>query len=158
VFEQMQTQGCTPDVVTYTALISAFERAGQWQMALRAFQQMCIQGCRPDAIVYNAIIDTLWETGVSWAQQKALQLFQTAVKQLHFQQQPISCKGSCAEINLHAMTAGVAMLSLYSWMQDIRCAALHLPTFIGTAAFWHLRGACGLGLWRTLQGYSVVVL
>jgi pentatricopeptide repeat protein len=43
VFEQMQQQGCTPDVVTYTALISAYERGGQWQRALSAFQQMCMQ-------------------------------------------------------------------------------------------------------------------
>jgi pentatricopeptide repeat domain-containing protein 1 len=27
VFESMRGQGCTPDVVTYTALISAFEKA-----------------------------------------------------------------------------------------------------------------------------------
>ncbi len=49
----MNSQGCTPDVVTYTALISAFERGGQWQRALGAFHKMCAQGCKPDAIVYN---------------------------------------------------------------------------------------------------------
>lgn len=32
-------------------------------------------GCEPDAIVYNAIIDALWDTGVLWAQKKALALF-----------------------------------------------------------------------------------
>ena len=35
LFELMQQQGCTPDVVTYTALISAFERGGKWQLALQ---------------------------------------------------------------------------------------------------------------------------
>ncbi len=30
----MQTQGCHPDVVTYTALISALEKGGQWRLAL----------------------------------------------------------------------------------------------------------------------------
>ena len=30
MFEEMQGQGCTPDVVTYTALISAYEKGGQW--------------------------------------------------------------------------------------------------------------------------------
>jgi pentatricopeptide repeat domain-containing protein 1 len=34
VFEQMHGQGCSPDVVTYTALISAFEKGGQWRLAL----------------------------------------------------------------------------------------------------------------------------
>ena len=35
LFDLMQQQGCTPDVVTYTALISAFERGGKWQLALQ---------------------------------------------------------------------------------------------------------------------------
>jgi len=35
LFDLMQQQACTPDVVTYTALISAFERGGKWQLALQ---------------------------------------------------------------------------------------------------------------------------
>ncbi len=35
LFELMQQQHCTPDVVTYTALISAFERGGKWHLALQ---------------------------------------------------------------------------------------------------------------------------
>lgn len=35
LFELMQQQGCMPDVVTYTALISAFERGGKWHLALQ---------------------------------------------------------------------------------------------------------------------------
>lgn len=68
VFEQMQGNGCQPDVVTYTALISSYERGGQWLLALEAFEEMVARGCWPDAIVYNAIIDALWQTGVVWAQ------------------------------------------------------------------------------------------
>ena len=70
VFDEMQSQGCTPDVVTYTALISAYEKGGQWRRALAAFEQMRAQRCKPDAIVYNAITDALWETGVIWAQRR----------------------------------------------------------------------------------------
>ncbi len=70
LLQHMQAQGCPPDVVTYTALISACGRAGEWQRALAAFGNMAHQGCRPDTIVYNAIIDTLWETGVFWAQHR----------------------------------------------------------------------------------------
>jgi pentatricopeptide repeat domain-containing protein 1 len=55
-------------VVTYTALISAYERSGQWLLALEAYEEMVQRNCRPDAIVYNAIIDALWQTGVIWAQ------------------------------------------------------------------------------------------
>lgn len=118
VFEQMQAQCCTPDVVTYTALISAYERGGQWQLALQSFHQMCSRGCRPDAIVYNAIIDALWETGVTWVQSKALQLYKQAVSQGHFKQE--GSDPAKAELNLHALTAGVAMLSLYSWLARFR--------------------------------------
>jgi pentatricopeptide repeat domain-containing protein 1 len=72
----MQQQGCIPDVVTFTALISAYEKGGQWRRALAAYELMRQQRCKPDAIVYNAIIDALWETGVIWAQRKALTLYQ----------------------------------------------------------------------------------
>ena len=53
VFDQMGAHNCQPDVVTYTALISALERGGQWQRALGVYHRMCAQGCKPDAIVYN---------------------------------------------------------------------------------------------------------
>lgn len=76
LYEQMQQQGCIPDVVTFTALISAYEKGGQWRRALAAYELMRQQRCKPDAIVYNAIIDALWETGVIWAQRKALTLYQ----------------------------------------------------------------------------------
>jgi len=39
LFDLMQQQGCTPDVVTYTALISAFERGGKWQLALQVLRR-----------------------------------------------------------------------------------------------------------------------
>lgn len=115
----MRVQGCAPDVVTYTALISANERGGQWRRALQAYEEMVHQGCRPDAIVYNAIIDAVWETGVIWAQRKALEIFNVARGQGHFKQQPIE-NVQRAEVNLHALTAGVAVLSLYAWLVDLK--------------------------------------
>lgn len=124
VFEQMRIQGCAPDVVTYTALISANERGGQWRRALHAYEQMVTQGCRPDAIVYNAIIDAVWETGVIWAQRKALEIFEIAREQGHFKQQSLQDVPS-AEVNLHALTAGVAVLSLYVWLLDLKILAQH---------------------------------
>ncbi|KAK9820095.1 hypothetical protein WJX72_006068 [[Myrmecia] bisecta] len=132
VFEQMQGQGCTPDVVTYTALISAYEKGGQWRRALNAFEQMRSAGCRPDAIVYNAIIDALWQTGVIWAQRKALTIFRSAMDDGHFKQQRWEGASLArAEVNLHAMTAGVAVLSLYCWLLSLQQKV-------------HGRGAAGL--------------
>ncbi|CAK0783776.1 hypothetical protein CVIRNUC_006976 [Coccomyxa viridis] len=121
MFQQMQRQGLTPDVVTYTAIISAYEKGGQWRLALSGYEQMRERGCRPDAIVFNAIIDALWETGVIWAQRKALSLFQQAVSEGHFRQQRWEGSESHrAEVNMHAMTAGVAMLSLYTWLMSLK--------------------------------------
>lgn len=68
-----------------------------------------------------AIIDALWETGVVWAQRKALQLYRAAMQQGHFRRDPVvMAKSQRAELNVHAMTAGVAILSLYTWLQEIR--------------------------------------
>jgi pentatricopeptide repeat protein len=90
VFEQMKTNKCTPDVVTYTALVSAYERGGQWMKALEAFNQMQRQRkCSADAILYNTLLDVLWDTGVPWAQQQAAALFRVAVDEGHFRKLPM---------------------------------------------------------------------
>ena len=67
-FDQMQPQGCKPDSITYSALITAFERGGQWRRALRAFEQMQANGCHPDATVFNSLMEVLWQSGVTLAQ------------------------------------------------------------------------------------------
>ena len=53
-------------------------------------------------------------------QGKAREVFLMAVKQGHFRNEHMSADGSRAELNLHALTAGVAMLSLHNWLQDIQ--------------------------------------
>ena len=61
---------------------------------------------------------------------QALWLFRVAVKEGHFSQQQWE-EGSPPpprlEINLHAMTAGVAMLSLYSWLTGLRAHLAKAP-------------------------------
>ena len=47
--------------------------------ALDTFEAMLQSGCRPHAAVYSSIIDVLWQTGITWAQVKALALFNSAV-------------------------------------------------------------------------------
>jgi pentatricopeptide repeat domain-containing protein 1 len=47
IFSRMQRSGCRPDVVTYTALIGAYERGGEWLRALEAFR--LVRGARPGA-------------------------------------------------------------------------------------------------------------
>jgi pentatricopeptide repeat domain-containing protein 1 len=53
-------------------------------------------------------------------QGKARELFAAAVKQGHFRNERMSADGNRAELNLHALTAGVAMLSLQSFLQDLQ--------------------------------------
>jgi pentatricopeptide repeat domain-containing protein 1 len=43
-----------------------------------------------------------------------------AVKQGHFRNERVAPDNSRAELNLHALTAGVAMLSLHAWLQEIQ--------------------------------------
>ena len=120
IFDQMKSRNCIPDVVTYTALISAMEKGGQWRLALDAFLQMKRQGCKADAIVYNAVVNALWDTGIIWAQRKSLVLFKTALSEGHFPQQSLIPGLVRAEVNLHATTSGVAMLSLYVWLMKLK--------------------------------------
>ncbi len=54
--------------------------AGRRCAALDTFEAMLASGCRPHAAVYSSIIDVLWQTGIAWAQAKALRLFTTAVQ------------------------------------------------------------------------------
>ena len=62
LFEAMGSEGCRPDVVTFTALINSVkgDKGGRWRAALDMFERMLGCGCKPDAIVYNAVIDCLW--------------------------------------------------------------------------------------------------
>lgn len=122
VLSQMQRQGCSPDVVTYTAMIQAYERGGQWRRALEAFEEMNAAGCTPDSIVYSTIIDVLWETGVAWAQHKALALFREASEK-GLTRKFSHAAGESLELNLHSTTAGIALLSLYCWLEELTVMA-----------------------------------
>jgi pentatricopeptide repeat protein len=78
LFDQMQSKGCKPDSVTYGGLILAYEKGDQWRRALAAFDQMKSNNCRPDSVVYNTVVGVLWNTGVVWAQAKAVQVHRHA--------------------------------------------------------------------------------
>jgi pentatricopeptide repeat domain-containing protein 1 len=49
-------QGCERSVITYSSLISACEKAGQWDLALQVFDEMRGEGCVPNVITYNSLI------------------------------------------------------------------------------------------------------
>ena len=47
---------------------------------METLEAMQESGCSPHAAVYSSVIDALWQTGIVWAQAKALQLFNHAVE------------------------------------------------------------------------------
>jgi pentatricopeptide repeat domain-containing protein 1 len=56
VYQDMLRTGCERSVITYSALISACEKAGQWQLALNLFGEMLRERCAPNVITYNSLI------------------------------------------------------------------------------------------------------
>jgi pentatricopeptide repeat protein len=72
----MQRYGVVPDVITYSALISACEKGRQPERALELFEAMQRQGVVPDVITYSAMImalsqckDHQWEQAVTVLEQ-----------------------------------------------------------------------------------------
>ncbi len=55
-YTEMRAMGCECSVITYSSLISACEKAGNWRMALRAFDIMLGEKCRPNTVTFNSLI------------------------------------------------------------------------------------------------------
>jgi pentatricopeptide repeat protein len=43
-------------VITYSSLMSACEKAGQWETALQIFGEMQKDGCVPNTVTYNSLV------------------------------------------------------------------------------------------------------
>ena len=52
----MVYKGCERSVITYSSLISACEKAGQWELALELFNEMHHEGCFPNTVTFNSLI------------------------------------------------------------------------------------------------------
>jgi pentatricopeptide repeat domain-containing protein 1 len=52
----MVKRGCERNVITYSSLISACEKAGQWRLALELYDVMRREGCRPNTVTFNSLI------------------------------------------------------------------------------------------------------
>lgn len=123
VFDHMRYHNCRPDTVTYSALIGAYEKGGQWLRAVKAFEQMQAQNCRPDSSIYQSMVDMLWQSGVSWLQARALQLYASAARSWQFRftvQQASPADAALVEFIVPASTASVAVLSTQRWLCDMR--------------------------------------
>jgi len=79
-------------------------------------------GCCADAIAYGAIIDALWDSGLAWAQRRAAGLFRAAACEGLLRRLP-HAGADCLELSLHSLSGGVAVLSLFAWLADLRARA-----------------------------------
>jgi pentatricopeptide repeat domain-containing protein 1 len=73
VYQKLLEAGLQPISTTYTALISAYGKAGQLDNALDTFQTMLQRGCERSVITYSALISACEKAG-RW--ELALQLFE----------------------------------------------------------------------------------
>ena len=51
--EQEESEECAPNTITYSSLISACERGGQFDRALQWFERMQQSGVKADAITFR---------------------------------------------------------------------------------------------------------
>ncbi|KAF2292851.1 hypothetical protein GH714_029328 [Hevea brasiliensis] len=65
--------GSTPNVVTYTSVMSALAKSEKYEEALEIAQRMRLVGCKPDALFYNSLIHSLGRAG---RPQEAVRIFE----------------------------------------------------------------------------------
>ncbi|KAK9157317.1 hypothetical protein Scep_003891 [Stephania cephalantha] len=56
MFHMMKTDGCCPDVVTYTSMIQAYNAAEDWERAWGLFEDMEANGIQPDTIACSSLM------------------------------------------------------------------------------------------------------
>eukprot|EP00967_Tisochrysis_lutea_P006245 scaffold7418_cov31-Tisochrysis_lutea.AAC.3 len=66
----MRQAGIPPNTITYSAAISACDKAGEWTRALQLLRRMQTEGVPPDLIIFNAAIGACarageWQRAVS---------------------------------------------------------------------------------------------
>merc|ERR1712176_1285716 len=59
LFGEMQEAGVTPNVISYSAAISACEKGLQWELALKLFGEMREAGVAPDCATLQALMQVL---------------------------------------------------------------------------------------------------
>lgn len=65
-------QGTKPEVRTYNTIISACNRSGQPEQALRVYERMLADGAQPTATTYTALISAYGKTGKARELQRAM--------------------------------------------------------------------------------------
>ena len=63
IFQDMVQRGCERNVITYSSLISACEKAGRWQLALELLDEMHRDNCKPNVVTFNALLAACGQGG-----------------------------------------------------------------------------------------------
>ncbi|KAJ0044038.1 hypothetical protein Pint_17867 [Pistacia integerrima] len=56
MFNKMKMSGCSPDVITYTAMVHAYNAAGDWEKACALFLEMETTDIQPDSVACSALM------------------------------------------------------------------------------------------------------
>ncbi|XP_055809910.1 pentatricopeptide repeat-containing protein At1g80150, mitochondrial [Solanum dulcamara] len=72
--EMEKLAGITPDVFTYTILISAFYKVNRWQIADGLWNLMARKGCMPNVATFNVRIQFMVNMRFAWEANKLLKL------------------------------------------------------------------------------------
>eukprot|EP00884_Botryococcus_braunii_P000450 jgi/Botrbrau1/10405/Bobra.0133s0014.1 len=156
LFHKITEHGCQPDAVSYANLIRAYKKGGQWCSAVDVFEVMQGSGRRPHAAVHSSVIDVLWQTGIPWAQRKAVTIFNASVRGGSLPAASETCKKGTLKLDLQALTVGVALLAMTAWLLKTRACLMHDASCLLDSAR-KLAIVNGLGEHSRAQGHSAVV-
>jgi pentatricopeptide repeat domain-containing protein 1 len=103
----MAEEGIEPDVVTYGAMLSALDKAGQWREALDLYDRLLADpsNIKPNLYIYSSVLNAC-EKGRQW--DRATELFKAMLENGNEELVPMS---SIAILARKAMYASPAILS-----------------------------------------------
>uniref|UniRef100_A0A2N9FS87 Pentacotripeptide-repeat region of PRORP domain-containing protein n=1 Tax=Fagus sylvatica TaxID=28930 RepID=A0A2N9FS87_FAGSY len=73
LLDEMQAQGCPPNVVTFTTILCSMAKSEEFEEAWHLVDRMKLAGCKPDTLFYNSLIYTLGRAGYV---QEAVHIFE----------------------------------------------------------------------------------
>ena len=130
----MERKGIVADTITYSALISACEKGGQWERALELAREIERKGIVADTITYSALI-TACE--VSRKLQICSCLFLKALSSGTCEDMPLFVfRKMCTSVDLHSVCCSVSRTVLRVCLSEMQLGCLSVQdASIITGAF-----------------------
>ena len=82
-----------PDEITYSSVINACAKGGEWQRALGLLDEMRSRGLVPDEITYNSVINACAKGGESQRALNLLDEMRRGARRDHVQRHQRVCQG-----------------------------------------------------------------